>query len=599
MAVSDGSGNCCDCGQYANCSCSGVACSLVCRSKAGDAELCGYDEFGEPSTPPRRFKFRTTMGTMTISRFLTPDCGELISVGASIECRSKSGTAELIGFSEFTSPSSPPKKYLKKTASGRLYSCSFGGSLASCHGDNVVSQRNEYHVYGEAVYDPDTGSLTNNMKFDRYNVNSPGGSCAAAAAGVSLIGSETLNSDFPPASSINFPGGSVACTEFQPSAPLTWSDSPTERAYGAAGDCVSCAGTTTAPDRGVMTTPIKAVLSDEDTEENAIARAIAEIGSWNSTGTCDDHTSFMEERTSGFEFDFRFGQARVVIPSGLVIAANYEARMQIGRRVLGSSDPYTPQSDIVISFTAEDASHTSDWEDLPASPGWEYAVIGVEVYGEISELIEDNWFILEDSSMGLPESCFPSIEDDISDRYINGEPVSWPFGSTVPSDAYGAGAETDVEPTARTTEGKDECIGPDGEGKYNQTNGTVTESLSSEDTEDAAEARAADAIEDWGSEGLCSGRTAFRTQRTTGFTFGWRKAQVRVQWTAVSGKTYQVKVRFARRVLGSSGPFLFYSEEQQSVLADTTSEQTDWIDIPNEAGWETIAANCSVECTDC
>lgn len=53
-------------------------------------------------------------------------CGSCVSVA--YECRIRGGVAELIGFSEFTSPSTPPKKYRVKTLSGEVTSSIFDDS---------------------------------------------------------------------------------------------------------------------------------------------------------------------------------------------------------------------------------------------------------------------------------------------------------------------------------------------------------------------------------------------------------------------------------------------------------------------------------------
>jgi hypothetical protein len=129
---------------------------------------------------------------------------------------------------------------------------------------------------------------------------------------------------------------------------------------------------------------------------------------------------------------------------------------------------------------------------------------------------------------------------------------------------------------------------------YNVT-GTWTNSLSSEDTEDDAANRAASAISSWSD---CSGgSSAYLTDRTgTGsFTFGFRNIQIKANWTAVIGKTYNVQINFARRLLGTSDPYIDLGMPFESTItADRIDESTDWVDVPNEAGWETIASGCLV-----
>ncbi len=121
--------------------------------------------------------------------------------------------------------------------------------------------------------------------------------------------------------------------------------------------------------------------------------------------------------------------------------------------------------------------------------------------------------------------------------------------------------------------------------------------LSDEDTEEDAEKRAAAEIPDWTSCGSCAGCSAFRTDRTgTGLSyFGFRKVQVRSTFSATVGHTYNVKIYFSRRLLGSLGPFLPLGQIAETTLvADTISEHTDWFDVPTESGFETIASSCVV-----
>lgn len=125
--------------------------------------------------------------------------------------------------------------------------------------------------------------------------------------------------------------------------------------------------------------------------------------------------------------------------------------------------------------------------------------------------------------------------------------------------------------------------------------GENTNSLSNEDTEAAAVERAQNAITDWSDCSL--GNSAFITDRSGvgGFSFGFRKIQTKVHWTAIVGRTYDVRVNFSRRLLGSVGPFLDLGQPYEtSITAGVVAEFTDWIDVPNEAGWETVASNCVV-----
>lgn len=144
---------------------------------------------------------------------------------------------------------------------------------------------------------------------------------------------------------------------------------------------------------------------------------------------------------------------------------------------------------------------------------------------------------------------------------------------------------------------------------WRKAQGTRSQVLSEEDTEDDANARAASEIADWtGCAGLgCMDLTctAFRSDRTgtADIFFGWRNVETQASWLAGPRCTYQVTVHFARRLLGSGGPFLDLGMIfEATVVAPDNPEladqggvvRTEWIPVPNEAGWETRANSCHV-----
>lgn len=47
---------------------------LLCRTKGGVAEMCGEAEFTTPSSPPKKFRRKETSGTMNLGEFSTADC---------------------------------------------------------------------------------------------------------------------------------------------------------------------------------------------------------------------------------------------------------------------------------------------------------------------------------------------------------------------------------------------------------------------------------------------------------------------------------------------------------------------------------------------
>ena len=55
-------GGCCDCG-------GGVPCALQCRQKSGFADLCGFEAFVDPAVPPKLYRKRSYSGTMELRHF--------------------------------------------------------------------------------------------------------------------------------------------------------------------------------------------------------------------------------------------------------------------------------------------------------------------------------------------------------------------------------------------------------------------------------------------------------------------------------------------------------------------------------------------------
>lgn len=80
----------------------------------------------------------------------TPDVPE---PHVSMACSSESGVATLCGYSEFGSPSTPPKKYLRCDVSGYWGTCNYPGS-GPCSGN--TDEKDTQHYSGSCIYDPST-----------------------------------------------------------------------------------------------------------------------------------------------------------------------------------------------------------------------------------------------------------------------------------------------------------------------------------------------------------------------------------------------------------------------------------------------------------
>jgi hypothetical protein len=148
----------------------------------------------------------------------------------------------------------------------------------------------------------------------------------------------------------------------------------------------------------------------------------------------------------------------------------------------------------------------------------------------------------------------------------------------------------------RTTAGNEGCpqtgTNP---ARYSKCTGTITEALPVQDTLDDAESRALAGISDWAvTPSGCIYHTAFRTAKSLQAgspCFSGRRGQTKGLFTAIIGKNYNITINLVRRALGSSGPFAAFQQLTALVTADQVNEETEWLDVPDEADWETYAIN--------
>lgn len=99
LRIAGDGGTCCACGDVDGCDCRKCS-KLECRSRGGIVRLCGFPEFGDPSTPPRFFLEKQIGGSAVICDYHTPpgqghppcyeDCdspvGVEVQVGYSWDC---------------------------------------------------------------------------------------------------------------------------------------------------------------------------------------------------------------------------------------------------------------------------------------------------------------------------------------------------------------------------------------------------------------------------------------------------------------------------------------------------------------------------------
>jgi len=131
---------------------------------------------------------------------------------------------------------------------------------------------------------------------------------------------------------------------------------------------------------------------------------------------------------------------------------------------------------------------------------------------------------------------------------------------------------------------------------YRNTGCGLTLTLSSEDTEDAAIARAGGSFAPGLGASGCERGPATRTLRGPGvFTGTVREKRVRAHWSANPSSSYTITYTFGRRPNGSAGAYAAISQTVHTVVADAGDETDAWTDVPNVGGFETECIGLTID----
>lgn len=264
---------------------------------------------------------------------------------ATLKCRYRGGTGTLIGCSEFTSPSSPPKKYRRITNSGSATSKYWSNS--SCSGAEIGGDTVTCNYSGWGQYDKTTGTLTQ------------GGS--TVCNGGTMSTGQTCTGTH-----------ADACDSY-------WLNTPTVLSRLSTGACCNAGGGLYGKETADT---LQQTLSDEDLESDAIARLLAGGGgTWSSWTTVGDGTggtcvattccrAQYEQRTTLFTFAYNEAQFRVEL-GGLTPSTLYYTHVEIYRRVQGSGGSFTHYSTIILSATTDGSGNFSVDGDVPNDEGYE------------------------------------------------------------------------------------------------------------------------------------------------------------------------------------------------------------------------------------
>lgn len=239
------------------------------------------------------------------------------SITNTLQCRTRSGTPTLCGFSEYASASTPPKKYLTKTFSGTA---------------------------DFAVHVPGTGCTVQSCTFsDTWtgSIEYDSAACSTSGTGTQTRAGNCGNDGVTNNTTI----------EVYTSGIFTYTKTATTNQTVIDG----CVSNTKALTAGVTET-----LSNEDTEANAISRfqAATSWGSWTNSGAsgCTGTPpscclAYYESRTAGFSFAYAEAECRVTA-TGLTPSTGYTAKIELYRRAYGTGS-YVHYQTVTVTGTSD------------------------------------------------------------------------------------------------------------------------------------------------------------------------------------------------------------------------------------------------------
>jgi hypothetical protein len=269
----------------------------------------------------------------------TPGDANTPDAAVAYESRKRSGVASLVGHSEYTSASTPPKKYRVKAftgvAEGRLY------SDAGC--TNLVFTNTDTHS-GASTYDVVTGSVTNTGQFVRTGTESSTTSITEinpfTAGGDTAVLTRLTKGITNPLTAVAFEGNYFK----RPSVPTAL-----------------------------------ATLSIEDTDADAVTRLLATsptFTDWSAAASFPAAAADYDARTTGFTFDYEQTQLRANY-TGMPASWPFKVRVRIARVNIATGAISTTQT---LNFNpTADGSGAATWtvDVVPAAPGFTYRVQSV------------------------------------------------------------------------------------------------------------------------------------------------------------------------------------------------------------------------------
>lgn len=273
------------------------------------------------------------MSTRSYTYVIGGPCGccPITPPANTLECRTRGGSAVLCGFDENVGyESSPPKRYKTKTLSGGWSYDRFttgACALLACNETAAFS--------GACVIDPSVTCFI-----------------PVSAASVTFTGCSPLTKATCGITSDRNPCGDFVTTIDATSVAITLGSS-------------ACTGAC----EGISANALQ-VLTDEDTEADAIARVIIDSpwGAWLS-GTTAHCTCSWEIRSTGYSFTYIEAQFKYTA-AGLAPSTPYTLTLDVYQRAFGSGG-YTMIGTTSSSFSTDGSGNAVITGDVPITQGYD------------------------------------------------------------------------------------------------------------------------------------------------------------------------------------------------------------------------------------
>jgi hypothetical protein len=376
--------SCCSCSEQVGCDCSALPCGTECRHKGAIATLCGFSEFTSPSNPPKKYRQRRITGDMVQTDYpFTATCVNACNGDLNLDWVNEGGSCVASG--GFAKQS--------ETATHVTYVCTHVSFV--CGGVGLECFMN---AGPHGVAPGDTVTRAKGVCWDiSIWVNSV--TWHPVVSGSVMVGQPDHVHDTW-AFQGNYNVDTCALTQTDGSVRTIGSGDPfpipcvnpftcyptAPQSIGAAERVVTGGGCNLVPGAGSadMGGDVFDILEQEDTEDDAKRRAKNAID-WTDPGSCAeaDQTVFKTHRgPEDFSFAFRDVQFRVTsgtTPRPLVIGHVYKATVRFGRRPLGSGLPYMLSEVLEIEFIAGHTIETTNWIDMTGDPDYETKLLGCKL----------------------------------------------------------------------------------------------------------------------------------------------------------------------------------------------------------------------------